>query len=146
MRLLSIILSLCIYTQSFGYIALSVTSHHECQSVSKHIFETNSASHINKTTFCCSSKIKSECEIQETLVVDSCSKEKDLDKEEKGCCGDKDCDCHCCFHFTSLQSLYYIAIKHENSLSLENYYKSKYNYQDAIQKDLLAMIFHPPQA
>jgi hypothetical protein len=145
LKFLSIILTLCIYTQSFGYIALSVTSHKDCQSTSKHTAETHGDCHKNKTTSCCSSMIKSECDNLEPNDKNNCTAEKDIDKDDKGCCGDKDCDCNCCFHFQGLQSLYITTNKHNQSLNLENYYKSKYNYLDAIQKDLLASIFHPPQ-
>jgi hypothetical protein len=143
MRLLCIILALSLYTQAFGYYALSISLPTECQSTHK-----KQKDHEEKT-FCCSSKSKASCDDHnEVKASKSCHIDDDSKphskKESKGCCGDQDCDCLCCFHIQSFPVLFYS--QHEfSSQSLTNYYKSKFYYSDAIPKDLMSNIFHPPQ-
>ena len=146
MKLLYIILSLCIYTQSFGYYTLSVTSNHESHNEVK-------PTQSHKKHFCCSSKTTKSCETSATtspchLVKDTkvkCSQDQDSNKKSKGCCGGEDCDCQCCFHIPALQVLYFSSYKSAHFQNLENYYKSRFNFKDAIYRDLSANVFHPPK-
>ncbi len=145
MKILCLILALSVYTQSFGYYALSAASHTDCHE--KEEFKKT------KTKFCCTSKLQkltSNGEHQKTENCQTDSKKEnccsqDLPaKDSKGCNGGDDCDCHCCFHFHGLQIICFGLFKIQY-LTQVTFYKSKYTFKDALEKDRHFTIFHPPQ-
>ena len=148
MKHLYLLLALCVYTQSFGYHTYVATFPSTCMEKSGNKDQNE---HV-----CCASKhhekanTESKCEQselstdQEENVTSCCSSDGHEDSDKKGCCGGKDCDCQCCFHFHGLQVLFHTQAKshHQNQ---KTGFRSKYTFQDALQKDLFSNIFHPPQ-
>ena len=130
------------YTQSFGYYALSAATHTECH-------EKDSIDKNSKKS-CCSSKHQhagskeNHQSCQKLSEKDSCCSGDSHENDTKGGCGGEDCDCHCCFHFHGLQVLYFGLSKSQHLPSV-TYYKSKYSFIDALEKDRFSNIFHPPQ-
>lgn len=145
MKTICLILALCVYTQSFGYFALSATSHTECHE--------KESPEKKKNNFCCSSKHQHLESTSELNTEKNCHTHSEKDsrcsndcheEDSKGCCGSEDCDCHCCFHFQGLQVLYFVLNKTQQLPSVA-YDKSKYSFTDALEKDRHSNIFHPPQ-
>lgn len=147
MKIFCLLLAICVYTQSFGYYALSATSHTDCHEVTTNRMKDSHA--------CCSSSIKPSakssehaemtCDTNSESANNCCSNQDSSDEHNHdGGCDGEGCDCHCCFHFHGLHVLYFSSFKVQH-LPAVSFYKSKYTFQDALDKDKYVTIFHPPQ-